>query len=171
MEVLNRNHDKLIWRRGFGGSAIWGSENGRKGRRQLLPISDIDKYNSDLVIMMPRQRRVTEEDDEDTDPGLTDPFLQVGLAIMLPGNPQKSCHHAAWWSSNLQGEEDSIVAANGHIKQVNIDSPMNLTKLRILSFLWGSQCMFTFSKLFWVIFHKEDLYNTPLKYSLLRDTW
>ena len=145
MEVLNRNHDKLIWRRGFGGSAIWGSENGRKGRRQLLPISDIDKYNSDLVIMMPRQRRVTEEDDEDTDPGLTDPFLQVGLAIMLPGNPQKSCHHAAWWSSNLQDEEDSIVAVNGHIKQVNIDSPMNLTKLRILSFLWGfSVCVYFF---------------------------
>ena len=138
LEVLNRNHDKLIWRRGFGGSAIWGSpENGRKGGRQLLHIGDIGKYNSDLVIMMARQRRVTEEDDEDTDPGLTDPFLQVGLAIMLPGNPQKSCHHAAWWSSNLQGEEDSIVAVNGHIKQVNIDSPMNLTKLRILSFFVG----------------------------------
>ena len=137
LEVLNRNHDKLIWRRGFGGSAIWGSENGREGRRQLLQISDIGKYNSDLVIMMARQRRVTEEDDEDTDPGLTDPFLQVGLAIMLPGNPQKSCHHAAWWSSNLQDEEDSIVAVNGHIKQVNIDSSMNLTKLRILSFLVG----------------------------------
>ena len=137
LEVLNRNHDKLIWRRWFGGSAIWGSENGREGGRQLLDISDTGKYNSDLVIMMARQRRVTEEDDEDTDPGLTDPFLQVGLAIMLPGNPQKSCHHAAWWSSNLQDEEDSIVAVNGHIKQVNIDSPMNLTKLRILSFFVG----------------------------------
>ena len=146
MEVLNRNHDKLIWRRGFGGSAIWRSpENGREGGRQLLQISDIGKCNSDLVIMMARQRRVTEEDDEDTDPGLTDPFLQVGLAIMLPGNPQKSCHHAAWWSSNLQDEEDSIVAVNGHIKQVNIDSPMNLTKLRILSFLWGfSVCVYFF---------------------------
>ena len=135
LEVLNGNHDKLIWRRWFGGSAIWGSENGREGGRQLLHISDIGKYNTDLVIMMARQRRVTEEDDEDTDPGLTDPFLQVGLAIMLPGNPQKSCHHAAWWSSNLQDEEDSIVAVNGHIKQVNIDSPM--TKLRILSFFVG----------------------------------
>ena len=146
LEVLNKNHGKLIWRRGFVGSAIWGSpENGREGGRQLLQISDIGKCNSDLVIMMARQRRATEEDDEDTDPGLTDPFLQVGLAIMLPGNPQKSCHHAAWWSSNLQDEEDSIVAANGHIKQVNIDSPMNLTKLRILSFLWGfSVCVYFF---------------------------
>ena len=161
LEVLNRNHDKLIWRRGFGGSAIWGSENGRKGRRQLLPISDIDKYNSDLVIMMPRQRRVTEEDDEDTDPGLTDPFLQVGLAIMLPGNPQKSCHHAAWWSSNLQGEEDSIVAVNGHIKQVNIDSPMNLTKLRILSFLWGfSVCVYFFEA-----FLSDILRGRPLQHT------
>ena len=161
MEVLNRNHDKLIWRRGFGGSAIWGSENGRKGRRQLLPISDIDKYNSDLVIMMPRQRRVTEEDDEDTDPGLTDPFLQVGLAIMLPGNPQKSCHHAAWWSSNLQDEEDSIVAVNGHIKQVNIDSPMNLTKLRILSFLWGfSVCVYFFEA-----FLSDILRGRPLQHT------
>ena len=153
LEVLKRNHDKLIWRRGFGGSAIWGSENGREGGRQLLHISDIGKYNSDLVIMMARQRRVTEEDDEDTDPGLTDPFLQVGLAIMLPGNPQKSCHHDAWWSSNLQDEEDSIVAVNGHIKQVNIDSSMNLTKLRILSFLWGFSVCVYFFELLWVIFH------------------
>ena len=162
LEVLNRNHDKLIWRRGFGGSAIWGSpENGREGGRQLLQISDIDKYNSDLVIMMPRQRRVTEEDDEDTDPGLTDPFLQVGLAIMLPGNPQKSCHHAAWWSSNLQDEEDSIVAVNGHIKQVNIDSPMNLTKLRILSFLWG----FSVFVYFFEAFLSDILRGRPLQHT------
>ena len=162
LEVLNKNHGKLIWRRGFGGSAIWRSpENGREGGRQLLQISDIDKYNSDLVIMMPRQRRVTEEDDEDTDPGLTDPFLQVGLAIMLPGNPQKSCHHAAWWSSNLQDEEDSIVAVNGHIKQVNIDSPMNLTKLRILSFLWG----FSVFVYFFEAFLSDILRGRPLQHT------
>ena len=152
LEVLNRNHDKLIWRRGFGGSAIWGSENGRKGGGQLLHISDNGKYNSDLVIMMARQRRVTEEDDEDTDPGLTDPFLQVGLAMMLPGNPQMSCHHAAWWSSNLQDEEDSIVAVNGHIKQVNIDQ-WTWPSYAYCLFLWGFSVCVYFSKLFWVIFH------------------
>ena len=83
------------------------------------------------------------------------------LAIMLHGNPQKSCHHAAWWSSNLQGEEDSIVAANGHIKQVNIDSPMNLTKLRILSFLWGfSVCVYFFEA-----FLSDILRGRPLQHT------
>ena len=59
---------------------------------------------------MARQRRESEEDD-DTDPGLTDPFLQVFHINSFFGQTT--------FTLFFQDEGDSITAVNGHIKQVH----------------------------------------------------
>ena len=60
-----------------------------------------------------RQRRVSEEED-DTDPGLTDPFLQVFIS------PTSSLGKKQETTMFFKDEGDSIAAVNGHIKQVFI---------------------------------------------------